>query len=91
MEGKEFRIMITSQELKNEIEKLFADPGFFEQHEREAVDWIHRIYEPFITQVAQDALNRAAENARSCVVGSLSSAMREDMEKFITNTEIILP
>ena len=45
----------------------------------------------YATQVAEDALNRAAENARSCVVGSLSSTMREDMEKFITNTEIILP
>ena len=55
------------------------------------LNWAREAAKRYATQVAQDALNRAAENARSCVVGSLSSAMREDMEEFIANTQIILP
>lgn len=73
------------------FEELYKEEWENRDWDEHGSDAYKRAAKRYATQVGRDALNRAAENARSCVVGSLSSAMREDMEKFITNTQIILP
>lgn len=86
--------MKTFEKILDEVAKEngHEDIGWvFTRPYRNSHEMVKQAAKRYATQVAQDALNRAAENARSCVVGSLSYAMREDMEKFITNTEIILP